>query len=161
RRRGGPPAQRLDLLRALRGGLPDAHSLAQDDAPLARAGVRAPPVAADGAGGPRAVGVLRPAAEALPCRGRPAGAPARPSRPGRGAFRCPAVRARLDQAPRFPGAGGQVLPAAVGRKAQGCRPMTSAKQQILASMRRSLRRSAPTPEVRAELEQRLAAPKAN
>jgi len=39
--------------------------------------------------------------------------------------------------------------------------MTGAKQQILASMRRSLRRSAPTPEVRAELEQRLAAPKAN
>jgi L-lactate dehydrogenase complex protein LldG len=39
--------------------------------------------------------------------------------------------------------------------------MTSAKQQILASMRRSLRRAAPTPEVRAELEQRLAAPKAN
>jgi L-lactate dehydrogenase complex protein LldG len=39
--------------------------------------------------------------------------------------------------------------------------MSSAKQQILASLRRSLRRSAPSAEIRAELEQRLAAPCAN
>ena len=29
RRQGRPPAQRLDLLRALRGGLPDAHPAAR------------------------------------------------------------------------------------------------------------------------------------
>ena len=39
--------------------------------------------------------------------------------------------------------------------------MSSAKQQILASVRRSLRRVAPDAATRAELEQRLAAPKAN
>jgi L-lactate dehydrogenase complex protein LldG len=39
--------------------------------------------------------------------------------------------------------------------------MSSAKQQILASLRRSLRRSGPSAEIRAELEQRLAAPRAN
>ena len=35
-----PPAERLDLLRPLRAGLPGADPAAQDDAPLARAGVR-------------------------------------------------------------------------------------------------------------------------
>lgn len=39
--------------------------------------------------------------------------------------------------------------------------MSGARQQILASLRRSLRRAAPSDEVRAELEQRLAAPRAN
>jgi L-lactate dehydrogenase complex protein LldG len=39
--------------------------------------------------------------------------------------------------------------------------VSGAKQQILASLRRSLRRSEPAPEVRTELEQRLAAPRAN
>jgi L-lactate dehydrogenase complex protein LldG len=39
--------------------------------------------------------------------------------------------------------------------------MSSAKQQILASVRRSLRRAEPNAETRAELEQRLAAPRAN
>ena len=39
--------------------------------------------------------------------------------------------------------------------------MSSAKQQILASLRRSLRRAEPSAETRAELEQRLAAPRAN
>ena len=46
RHRGGrPPAQRLDLLRALRGGLPDEDPAAEDDAALARAGIRAAPAA--------------------------------------------------------------------------------------------------------------------
>ncbi|HEY9537624.1 MAG TPA: lactate utilization protein [Kiloniellaceae bacterium] len=39
--------------------------------------------------------------------------------------------------------------------------MSSARQQILASVRRSLRRAEPSAETRAELEQRLAAPTAN
>lgn len=39
--------------------------------------------------------------------------------------------------------------------------MSSAKQQIMASVRRSLRRAEPDAATRAELEQRLAAPKAN
>ena len=46
RRRGRPVAQRLDLLRPLRSGLPDAHPAAEADAALARARVRAPPDAA-------------------------------------------------------------------------------------------------------------------
>ncbi len=36
-RRGGAPAQHLHLLRTLRGHVPDAHSLAEDDAALAGA----------------------------------------------------------------------------------------------------------------------------
>jgi len=39
--------------------------------------------------------------------------------------------------------------------------VTTAKQQILASLRRSLRRAEPSAETRAELEQRLAAPQAH
>ena len=39
--------------------------------------------------------------------------------------------------------------------------MTTAKQQILASLRRSLRRAEPSAETRAELERRLAAPQAH
>ena len=45
RRRGRATAQRLDLLRPLRGGLPGAHPAAEDDAALARARVRARAVA--------------------------------------------------------------------------------------------------------------------
>jgi hypothetical protein len=43
RRQGRAPAQRLHLLRPLRERVPGAHSPAQAHAPLARAGVRAPP----------------------------------------------------------------------------------------------------------------------
>ena len=39
--------------------------------------------------------------------------------------------------------------------------MSSSRQQILNSLRRSLRREQPSAETRAELEQRLAAPRAN
>ena len=67
RRQVRPSAQRLDLLRALRKRLPDAHSAAEDDAALAREGVREPSAAA----GRQRTGLdvwayLRPAAEALP-----------------------------------------------------------------------------------------------
>src|SRR3546814_8910282 len=60
-----------------------------------------------------------------------------------------------------PGTGGPHLPAALGRTAERRPPVSSARQQILASVRRSLRRAEPSAETRAELEQRLAAPTAN
>ena len=62
-------AQCVDLLRPLRGGVPDADSAAQDDAALARAGVRAQSDAFDRTLRPQVLGLFRQAAEALsPCR---------------------------------------------------------------------------------------------
>ena len=70
-RAGLPAAQRLDLLRPLRGGLPGPHPAAQADAALARGAV--PPRAhpAHGPLRPRGVGLLRQAPAALPPRRRP------------------------------------------------------------------------------------------
>ena len=70
RRRRRAIAERLDLLRALRGGLPDAHSVAEDDAALARARVRAPSGAGGGALRAGLLGVLRQAPGALSLRDR-------------------------------------------------------------------------------------------
>ena len=53
---GGQSAERFDLLRPLRGSLPGADSAAETDAALARARIRAPPVAGDGALRARALG---------------------------------------------------------------------------------------------------------
>ena len=64
-RQDAAPAQRLDLLRPLRERLPDEDPAAEADAALARARVRAAPVAGDGALRPQAVGLLRPASRAL------------------------------------------------------------------------------------------------
>ena len=61
----GASAERLDLLRPLRERLPDAHPPAEDDAALARARVRAPSVAAGGALGAAALGLLGQAPGAL------------------------------------------------------------------------------------------------
>ena len=47
--KAGHLPERLDLLRALRERLPGAHPAAEADAPLARARIRAAPVAGDGA----------------------------------------------------------------------------------------------------------------
>src|SRR5206468_1213779 len=66
RRQSRPSAERVDILRALRSGLPRAHSAAETDAALARAGIRA---ASDAGGVPLGaafVGVLRQTAGALP-----------------------------------------------------------------------------------------------
>ena len=61
-RPGRPPAQRLDLLRALRGSVPGAHSAAAHDAGLARARIRAPPLAGERARRPCGVGAGSPSA---------------------------------------------------------------------------------------------------
>ena len=82
-------AQRLDLLRPLRERLPDAHSAAEADAPLARARVRQGPDAADRARTALgAVGLPRHAAPALSLvpGGRDAARSAWPGR-RRGRFR--------------------------------------------------------------------------
>ena len=81
RRRRRAIAERLDLLRPLRGGLSDAHSAAEHDAALARARVRTASVAAAGARRAAVVGVLRQAAAALSLRCRAGDARARPDRP--------------------------------------------------------------------------------
>src|SRR5690625_897504 len=65
-----PPAERLDLLRALRGGLPGAHPLAGPDAPLARARIRAPADPCRAALWPRLL-ALSGRAPARLCAGRP------------------------------------------------------------------------------------------
>ena len=78
---GRPPAQRLDLLRALRERLPGAHPAAQADAPLARARVRAASVARRRcAPASRFWALLRQAAGALPARDRHRDAGARAAR---------------------------------------------------------------------------------
>ena len=98
RRRGGRPiAERLDLLRALRGGLPGAHSAAEHDAALARARVRAPPVAGAGALRPRLLGVFRQASGALPPRDRSCRARLRsPAAAGGASPGCPSPAAGRD-----------------------------------------------------------------
>jgi L-lactate dehydrogenase complex protein LldF len=120
RRGGGPaPAQRLHFLRPLRGGLSHAHSPAQDDAPLAGAGVRAPTGAPGGARRPEDLGLLRPPAGALPFRGRPEDAgPGRP-RPAQGPLHAPALRHRLDRSSGSPGAPGPDLSATLGQAVAG------------------------------------------
>ena len=57
-RQGREPAQRLDVLRALRRGLPGAHSVAADDALMARARIRAASVARHRPRRSRLLGIL-------------------------------------------------------------------------------------------------------
>ena len=100
RRQGRPSAQRLDLLRPLRGGLPDAHSAAEDDAALARARVRAASVAGDGALRPARSGPSSPSGRGSTALATGVGA-ARCSRcvgRRRGPLPLAAARRRLDRA---------------------------------------------------------------
>ena len=110
---GRAAAERLDLLRPLRGGLPGADPLAEADAALARARVREAADAGRGADRARRLGVSRGAAVALPARDadrqrRAAGdgPRARPARlacrspaagPARGTCRRPQGRTFMDQ----------------------------------------------------------------
>ena len=118
--KAGASAQRLDLLRALRERLPDAHSAAEDDAPLARARVRAPSGAGALSRGPGALGLPRAPAAALSPGDR---ASAR--------ARCWAGR-RAGAAPsaRLPLAGGWTadrdMPAPEGRASTSCGPSATA-----------------------------------
>src|SRR4029079_7603415 len=133
-RQSRQPAQRLNLLRALRVSLPDAHPLAENDAALARARVRAESVAGDGPLWPRLLGFLRQAPAALSVRHRYGDALAallwQPSRP----LPQPAACRRVDQVSRLPLAAGEDLPGAVG----GAEEDMSARDAILGKIRRSL-----------------------
>ena len=137
RRRGRPIAERVDLLRALRGGLPDAHSAAQDDAPLARARVRAPSVARDGA--------LRASASG---RSSPSARRSIASRPISRCARCISFGRARGRFSSLPFAGGWTryrdLPAPQGAtfqsqwRAKKRSGAMSARDEILAAIRRSL-----------------------
>ena len=93
RRRGSrAPAQRLHLLRQVRGGVPGPHPPAAHDAPLARARIRAPPQPGQIPLRARPLGLLRLAACALPavCGHRQRGCSAAAGSPGGG---CPSPAA--------------------------------------------------------------------
>ena len=143
RRQGRPPAQRLDLLRALRKRLPDAHPAAEDDAALARARVRARPQPGDGALRPRRCGpsspggrrstalatsIAMPSLGLLGARQAAASASCRSPAAGRSTATCRRRRAG---------------PSCSRCAPQGCARRAwrmSARDAILAKVRRSLRR---------------------
>ncbi len=137
RRRGRPTAQRLDLLRPLRGGLPDAHSAAEDDAALARARVRAPSARRRRVRyglGVWAFFAKRPALyrfatdlamRALALAGR-----------ARGPLRMAAAGRRLDALPRSRRAAGRHVSGALAGQERG--GAMSARDEMFASIRRSL-----------------------
>ena len=120
--------ERVHLLRALRGGLPDAHPAAEDDAALARARIRQPANLAVAAPRAEGLGVLCTAAAALRLAGAPGdgddGAAWRQAR----AHLMAAAGARLDRASRPARALGRHVPGAVAgasaaeRKKRGRKP---------------------------------------
>ena len=106
----GAPPERLDLLRTLRGGLPNADPPAGDDAHLAGACVVGTDHPCPAAPRLRRLGVVRAPAEALRSR-RPAGdRRAAPRGRTSGSAAPHALRGGLDGAPRLPGAGGRSVP---------------------------------------------------
>src|SRR4029077_20428716 len=115
-RQGRPSAERLDLLRALRGSVPGAHPAAEPDAPLARARIRAASLARGDALGARALGVLRQAPEALCGRDVARDLRARPARQNCRPLPLAAARRRLDQISRPARAGDAHVPGAVEAK---------------------------------------------
>ena len=148
-RGGGAAAERLDLLRALRGGLPGADPAAEADAALARARVGEAADAGGDALGARGVGVPGGAAVALPAgdagrRRRAAGAGA-----GAGPARRGAACRRLDRDAGLSGAAG----ADVHGPVEG-RAAVSARERILGRLERAAGR--PAAERRAGVEARLA-----
>ena len=104
------PPQRIELLRALRGGLPDGHPAAEDDARLARARLRARQPAAPRAAVAQVLGVRCTATAPLSCAVRSADAASRPARRKTGTPRQPSTRIVVDGDARLPGATGQDLP---------------------------------------------------
>ncbi len=111
RRQGRPPAQRLDLLRALRERLPGAHPAAQADAALARARVRAASVAGRQSARASPLGASSPGARRS--TGSP---PARDARRWRwlgrdkGRFASLPLAGGWTQVSRLPGAAGRDVP---------------------------------------------------
>ena len=117
--KAGPPAQRLDLLRALRGGLPDAHPAAEDDAPLARARVRAAPVAARRSATASASGPSSPSGRgSISSRPRLAMRVLANRGIGRGRFRSLPLAGGWTKYPRLPGAAGPDVPGSMWARAE-------------------------------------------
>ena len=137
--KAGTSAERIDILRALRGSLPGAHSAAEADAALARARVRTPSVAGDGARRLEILGLVRDAAAALRARDV--------DRDARAVIGRPSARAILAGC-RSPAAGRSI---ANFRAPQGAtfqsqwkeRQPMSARDVIFASIRSSLARQRP------------------
>ena len=147
---GAAAAERLDLLRALRGGLPGADPAAEADAALARARVGEAADAGGDAARHRALGLRGGAAVALPAghadrAARVCGAGAG----GRGRLAVAAARRRLDRDAGLPGAAGPDLHGPV----EGG-PEVSARERILGRLERAAGR--PAAERRAGVEARLA-----
>ena len=107
RRRRRTIAQRLDLLRALRRSLPGPHSVAQNDAALARARIRAAPLTCAAALRPRVLGVFRQPSGALSPLDRSRRAGHAPHRPRQGPVFLSALRRRVDAVSRPRGAAGR------------------------------------------------------
>ena len=149
-----PFAERLDVLRALRSGLPGAHSAAQYDAPLARARIRTASVAGGDALRHRLLGVLRQTPDALSAVDRPCDARAAPHRPRQGPFSFAALRRRLDALSRSAGAAGRDIPKPMARQKRGRE--LSARDEILANIRRSLNVTGAEAPRRMAVEDRLA-----
>src|SRR5690348_3146977 len=159
-RRSRPSSQCLDVLRALRKRLSDAHSIAEDDAAVARARIRKASRPQGATLGLGALGVPRPAAGAL-SRGEQYGQPRarscwRRTRP----VPLPAARLGLDRYARHAGPAGQELHDALGRAprpsgAAGRRTMSDARGQILGGIRAGLGRGRLGEAERAALDARL------
>ena len=116
--RSRPPAERLDLLRAVRGGVPGQDPAAEDDAALAGAGICREAEPAGLPGRPVPVGLGGAPAGPLPCARRARQPRARVARARPRAVSLPAVGRRLDRGARHAGAGGPQLPQPVGRAAK-------------------------------------------
>ena len=150
-------AECLDLLRALRGGLPDEDSAARHDAPLARAGIRAASLAGGTTLWDRLLGLFRQAALALSASDASRdGVPWHSSAGARGPCpSCPSARAgrriAIFQARK-------ARPSRrAGRRArkQRARVVSFARDDVLATIRRSLGVSGAEAPRRAEVEDRL------
>ena len=136
---------------------PGAHPVAQPDAPLARARVRAPSHAQGGAPGPGAVELRGPPAAPLSPPHRARQPRARAVRPGRGPLPHPAAGRRLDALPRLPrAAAGRHVPCPVA--AAGDHERRAADRQILDGIRRSLHRGELSGDAPKAVEARLARP---
>src|SRR5262249_19306337 len=125
---------------------------AEPDAALARARVRAPSLARDGAHGTGVLGVSRDAAQAL-C-GRDVAVRLRPWAVGQAlsALSLAAAGGRLDAASRSPGAGGADLS---GARETADRDAMSARDTLFASIRKSLGVTGAEPERRTAVAERL------
>ncbi len=151
-------AERLDLLRALRERLPDDDSPSGPDASLAREGVRARPVAGDAALRYSLLGILRPPAAPLSLRHADRDARARQSRTREGPLPRAAARRRVDETSRPAGARRPHLHGSLqGKETE----RVSARDAVLAKVRRALGASADDAARSSAVKTRLDQPRPN